>query len=197
VAGESWVHMYIPFESVHPRNMAIMIRANVGSAGLMTDLRGMVRDLDSEVPVTSIRTMESYLADTTAPQRLWALILGILSSVSLLLAGIGVYGVVSYSVSRRDREIGIRVALGAPLEGILRQVLREGLALTLLGLAIGAALALALSRLMSGLLFGVETSDPTTYLMGSIILLGVSLAACGLPALRAARLDPAVVLREE
>ncbi len=197
VAGESWVHMYIPFESVHPRNMAIMIRASVGPADLTTDLRGMVRDLDSDVPVTSIRTMESYLADTTAPQRLWALILGILSGVSLLLAGTGVYGVVSYSVSRRDREIGIRVALGATLEGILGQVLREGLTLTLLGLAIGTALALALSRLMSGLLFGVGTSDPTTYLMGCIILLGVSLAACGLPALRAGRIDPVVVLREE
>jgi len=197
VAGESWVQMYIPFESVRPADMAVMIRANAGAASLVTDLRALVRDLDRDVPVSSIRTIDSYLADTTAPQRLWALILGILSSASLLLAGTGVYGVVSYAVSQRNREIGIRVALGARVEGILGEVLWEGLALTILGLAIGTALALALSGLMSGLVFGVATSDPLTYLVGGVTLLGVSLAACGLPALRAARLDPAAVLREE
>ena len=197
VAEESWVQMYVPFESVHPAHMAVMIRTNADATPLATDLRALVRDLDPDVPVSSIRTVESYLDDTTAPQRLWTLILGLLSCASLLLAGTGVYGVVSYAVSQRNREIGIRVALGARVEGILGQVLREGLALTSLGLAIGTALALALSGLMSGLVFGVTTSDPITYLVGGVILLGVSLAACGFPALRAARLDPAAVLREE
>jgi predicted permease len=197
VAQESWVQMYVPFESVQPGTMVFMVRAEGDQAETASSLRSFVRELDSGVPITSIRPMESYLTDTTAPQRLWALVLGILSGVSLLLAGIGVYGVISYSVSRRDKEIGIRKALGAPVGGILETVLREGLTLVLLGLVLGGGLAYALSDLMESLLFGVASGDPLTYLLGGLILLGVSLVACGLPALRATRLDPVEVLREE
>ena len=144
-----------------------------------------------------MRDMEGVFADSVSRQRFLSLLLGIFAGVALLLAAIGTYGVLSYLVTERQREIGIRVALGASAAGIVRLVLRQGMAITVTGIAVGIVGALALARVTQSLLFGVSPTDPATYIaVGSMILL-VALLACLIPAQRAMRVDPLVAIRNE
>jgi len=141
--------------------------------------------------------MTDVIGRTTAPRRFSALLLGAFAAIALLLATLGIYSVISYSITLRTQEIGIRMALGARRPAILLMVLRSGIALTLIGAAIGLAGALALTRWMSSMLFGVSPSDPLTYAVVLFVALGAALLACSVPARRATRVDPLVALRYE
>src|SRR5690606_14677310 len=148
-----------------------------------------------DLPVASVRTMQSVVDAATARSRLSGYLLGGFAGIALLLAAVGLYGVISYGVAQRRGEIGVRMALGADRAAILRLVVGQGMALAAAGLAAGLVGAFVLARLLRSLLFGVTASDPATYLVVPVLLVLVALAASYLPASRAARVDPVVALR--
>ncbi len=153
--------------------------------------------MDPSLPIVRLRSMESVFGDSVSRQRFLSLLLGIFAAVALMLATIGTYGVLSYLVTERQREIGIRVALGASAAGIVRLVVSQGLSIAIFGIAVGVLGALGLSRLTSSLLFGVSPTDPFTYVAVGTVILAVALLACLVPAQRAMRVDPLVAIRNE
>jgi putative ABC transport system permease protein len=178
-------------------SMTLVARGRAGAGSLATSLRAAVTDVDPTVPVYGVATMDELLSGSLARRRFAMVLLAAFGVVALVLAAAGLYGVLRHSVSLRAREMGIRVALGAPARGILRQILGEGLALTVVGVGIGMLMALPASHLMSGLVFQVPTTDPVTFLASGVVLVAVTLLACGPPARQAARSDPLEVLKEE
>ncbi len=154
-------------------------------------------ELDPSLPLAHLQTMEQNLASATSRPRFLTLLLGIFAGLALVLAAVGTYGVMSYSVAERSHEIGIRMAMGARAENVLGLVMAGGLSLAAVGLAVGIAGAFAVTRLMQSMLFGVTATDTTTFLAAPLVLAAVAVVACFLPAWRAARTDPARVLREE
>ena len=173
---------------------------NKSSAGLMALLpavKAKIALLDPSQAVTKVRTIEQVIERSAGPQRLAAQLLTVFAAAALLLAALGIYGVVSYAVSRREREIGVRMALGAQAGDVLRMVLGEGLRLSVVGVLAGILAALALARLLAGFLYGVSPRDPLTYLVVAGGLIAAAAAATFLPARRATRVDPAVALRAE
>ena len=203
--------VYAPFEqqpAVFPGGSArahlhkdLVLRTHAGQlsggTSLVTTVKNMIAEIDPNQPVTSIMTMDEVLAASLGDWRLYMQLLGIFAGAAVLLAAVGIYGVMSYSVNERTHEIGIRMALGAHQADILRLVASIGLKLTLIGILIGAALALGLTRLISTFLFGVKPSDPLTYGAVAISLTAVALLACYIPARRAIKVDPLVALRYE
>jgi ABC-type antimicrobial peptide transport system permease subunit len=147
--------------------------------------------------VDEFKPLEHVVESILSPKRLVTLLLGVFSLLALLLASIGIYGVIAYSVSQRTREIGIRLALGAPREALLGLVIWEGMSLSTLGCGIGLVAGWILTRVIQGLLFEVSPTDPIAFLSSSVLLLGVAFGACWLPARRAAGVDPIVALRHE
>jgi putative ABC transport system permease protein len=160
-------------------------------------LREQLKTLDPNLPLFGERTLESILADSVAQLRLAMQVVGLFGVLALLLASVGIYGVMAYSVNQRTREIGIRVALGASKGTILRWVLRQGFMLIAVGVATGLIAAFALMRLLRSLLFGVATTDVVTYVALAVVLGVVALVACYIPARRATKVDPLVALRYE
>jgi putative ABC transport system permease protein len=160
-------------------------------------IQAVVSRLDRNIAVATVRTMESRLADSMAQRRFAMLLLTGFAGLALVLALVGLYGVMAYTVNQRQKEFGVRAALGASAAGLLRLVLAEGLWMTAIGAAIGVLLASVLSRLMTAHLFGVEPVDPVLYAGVTLLLAAVASLACGVPALRAARVDPAAALRGE
>jgi ABC-type antimicrobial peptide transport system permease subunit len=158
---------------------------------------GSVADLDPNVPVFDVQTMEGRIERSLGPQRMAMLALGTFAALSLLLAALGVYGVMRYTTGQRTKEIGIRMAMGADATEVVRLVVRQGMAVTLLGLVLGSAAAFALTRMMRGILFGVSPQDPIAFATAIAILAAVALFASYLPARRATRVDPTVALRAE
>jgi len=154
-----------------------------------------VLSIDPDQPVSAIKTMDDLLESSVGQQRLTLLLLGVFAGVAVLLALVGLCGVISYSVAQRTREVGIRRALGAQQSDILRLIVGQGFGLTLAGVAIGILGALALTRVMKGLLFGVTATDPATFVGAAALFLMVALAASYLPARRATRIDPMAALR--
>jgi predicted permease len=177
--------------------MTIVVRSASNPTNLVSAVSGAIRDTDSDIPVVDARTMDDLVTSSLSQPRFSLLLLGAFAMLALILAAIGIYSVLSYSVRRRVREIGIRLALGASLRHVLRMVVFEGMRPALLGLTIGAVAALALARLMSSLIFGVKATDPLTFVAVTVLLALVALFATVIPARRAARVDPMVALRYE
>ena len=164
---------------------------------LVSQLKRMVWKVDPSLPVTQVRSMSEVMSVSVAEQRFNTLLLAIFAGVALLLASVGLYGVLAFTVAQRTREIGIRMALGAQAGDILRLVLRQGLTLSLLGVAAGICVSLAGTRVLAGLLYGVAPTDPATFAALALVLVAVALAACFVPARRAMKVDPMVALRYE
>jgi putative ABC transport system permease protein len=179
----------------------LMVRIASGSGSHQTDLASAVKkvvaDLDPDQPVTDIRTMDQALEESIGDSRFYMSLFGVFAGIAVLLAVVGIYGVMSYFVSERTHEIGIRVALGAFPSDVIALVGKLGLKLTLIGVAIGIGLAIGLTRLIAQFLVGVKPTDAVTYAIVAAGLVGVSLLACYLPARRAANVDPMVALRYE
>jgi putative ABC transport system permease protein len=153
--------------------------------------------VDRQQPLSRIQPLEDVIAASIAPRRFNMLLLGIFATLALLLAAVGIYGVISYTVAQRSREIGVRMALGARRSDVLRLIVRQGMSLALAGMGAGLAASFALTRLMANLLFGVSPSDPLTFGLIALLLGSVALLACYLPARRATKVDPLVALRQE
>jgi putative ABC transport system permease protein len=179
------------------RRRYMFVRSALPAATLTAAIRKEVATIDPYQPLTSVKTMDQVISTTTAPRRFNALLLGVFAAIALVLATLGIYSVISYAITLRTQEIGIRMALGANRSTILRMVLRKGIMLTLIGAAIGLVTAFALTRWMSSLLFGVSASDPLTYATVLLVALGAALLACSIPASRATKVDPLIALRYE
>jgi putative ABC transport system permease protein len=179
------------------RHRYLFVRSALPSSSLTTAVRNAVATIDQHQPLTSVKTMDEVIGATTAPRRFNTLLLGVFAAVALLLAALGIYSVISYSITYRTQEIGIRMALGAQRPAILMMVLRTGMLLTLIGAALGLAGAVVLTRWMSSMLFGITASDPATYATVLLVSLGAALLACAIPARCATRVDPLVALRYE
>ena len=180
-----------------PRNMNIVIRTTLGPQTLAPQIRRIVQGMDPTLPVVKLRSMDDVFAESVSRPRFLAQLLGVFAALALLLASIGTYGILSYSVSERRREIGIHMALGASRTNVLRMILAQGLRLTAVGLAAGLVAAFALTRLLRTQLFNVKPSDPATLTAVAVFIGLVALVACYIPASRATRVDPMVVLRDE
>jgi putative ABC transport system permease protein len=179
------------------RHRYVFVRSALPASTLTAAIRKTVAAIDPQQPLTSVKTMDQVISTTTAPRRLNALLLGVFAGIALVLAALGIYSVISYSITLRTAEIGIRIALGANRSAILTMVLRKGIVLTLIGAAIGLAGALALTRWMSSLLFGVSATDPATYVIVLLVALAAAVSASLIPAWRASRVDPLNALRYE
>jgi putative ABC transport system permease protein len=194
--GTNTPQIYLSSWQRTDKNLAIFLRGRLDPATLPRLARDMVQSLDQEIPVFGAERLPDVVSGSLAQRRFSMEIVLLFCLTALLLAGIGVYGTISYIVSGRTRDIGIRIALGAQRKTILRMVLSQGLALALAGAAVGLVGALIVSHLMAGLLYGVSPSDPLTFISLTVVLVIVALAACYIPARRAMRVDPIVALRE-
>ncbi|HEV2836576.1 MAG TPA: ABC transporter permease [Pyrinomonadaceae bacterium] len=189
--------IYIPLGQEYQSGMTLMVRTNGDPLALVASLRMEMRALNKDVPVFSVQTMTERIGGQLAVDRMIAVLLSIFGAGALLLAAIGIYGVMGYAVAQRTHEIGIRIALGARQGDILKLILWQGMILIAIGAAVGMALSLAATRLLKSLLFGVSATDPLTFTGVVIVLIMVALLACYLPARRATKVDPLVALRYE
>jgi putative ABC transport system permease protein len=177
--------------------MDIVVRTVGSPEPLLPTLRQKVHELDSEAPMANIRTMEDWVSSSAAQPRLNARLLALFAAIALLIAAIGIYAVLAYSVTQRTREIGLRLALGAQPAGVLRLIVGEGLKVGLAGIAIGLIGALLAGRALSSIVYGLSVRDPETFVIVTLALIVIALAACFIPARRAAKVDPMVALRYE
>ncbi|MFP5260563.1 MAG: ABC transporter permease [Blastocatellia bacterium] len=190
--------MYLPhLQSAEPRYMTLVVRSASDPAGLVAAVQNEVWAIDKDLPVSQVMSMEQAISGSVGQQRFNMTLLGIFAGLAVTLAAIGIYGVMSYSVTQRRHEIGIRMALGASQGDVLRMVIKQGMTLAAVGAIVGLAGAFFLTRLMSSLLYGVSPTDPLTFFAIPLILAGVALGACFVPARRATRVDPMVALRYE
>jgi putative ABC transport system permease protein len=195
--SEPLAEMYMPIAQNPQRSMALMIRTTNKPEGMIASARSEVQALDPNLPVYNIRTMEGVISESIGTPRFRTSLLAVFAVIALILALIGIYGVMSYAVTQRTHEIGIRMALGAQTSDVLKLVVSNGLALTLAGVIVGLAASFALTHVMSQLLFDVKPTDPLTFIVIALLLTGVALLACYIPARRAAKVDPMVALRYE
>jgi putative ABC transport system permease protein len=196
---EPKAEVYLPYSQKPayyvPRTL--VVRTSVDPKSMLTAIRHQVELLDKDQPISEVRTLDERVALAQAGHRFPAILVGLFGALALVLAAVGMYGVMSYSVGQRLHELGIRMALGAQRTDVLRLVVREGLPLILMGLGAGLAAAFGLTRLMSSMLYGVRSTDLVTFAIVSLVLAGVAVLASYVPARRAARVDPMVALRYE
>ncbi len=199
----SYPGIYIPYqqrqatlvESLVGRRMTILVRTAADPLPYVMALRQVLRGIEPNQAVTEVQLLTQVLAESVAPQRFRSALLSLFALVAVLLAGLGIYGVMNYTVAQRTREIGIRVALGAETRDVLRLVLQQGLTLALLGVALGVMAGLALTRLMKTFLFGVSTTDPLTFVGVALLVTFIAVLSCWFPARRATKVDPMIALR--
>jgi len=160
-------------------------------------IREQVRQIDADQPIYSVRTMDEIRSESVAPERLNLTLLSLFAGIALVLAIVGIYGVMSYSVTQRTHEIGIRMAIGAQPRDVFKLIIGQGMLLAVLGVVLGLIGAFGLTRLMASMLFGVEPTDPATFVSIALLLTGVALVACYVPGRRATKVDPVVSLRYE
>ncbi len=189
--------MYVPYAQAPFWGANLIVKSTMSPSSVAGAIRQEVRMIDKDLPVTDVALMPGIIEASIAQPRLGTSLLSLFAAMALVLAAIGIFGVISYSVSQRTREIGIRMALGAQRENVLKQVLEEGARLAAIGLAAGLAGSFAATRLITRLLFGVKPTDPLTFAAVAVILIGVTLAASYIPARKATRVDPIVALRYE
>ncbi len=187
-----WPHPELTYSA-----MTIVARTEGDPLSYRSAVQAAVQALDKDQPIADVRTMEQWLSDSVARARFSTLLLSIFAAVAMVLAMVGIYGVMSYSVTQRTHEIGIRMALGANSTNVMGMVVRQGMGLALIGVGVGLAASFALTRVLAGLLFGVSATDPVTFGLIAALLAGVALVACAVPARRATKVDPMVALRYE
>jgi putative ABC transport system permease protein len=197
LAREPYREIYTSVEQTPDAITNLVVRAATDPANLTVAVKEIVRSLDKDVPIYNIKTMEQRVSESASQQRFRTLLLGIFAGIALLLAAVGIYGVVAYSVTQRTHEIGIRMSLGAQRGNISRMIVRRGMGLAMVGVAIGWVAAIALTRVTSSFLFGVSATDPSTFVGISALIAGVTFLASYIPARRAAKVDPIVALRYE
>jgi putative ABC transport system permease protein len=197
LAAEPRIQYYLPYRQEGRPGLTIVARTSGDPERSVNALRGVVRSVDPDQPISMVRTMDEMLEQSVGQRKLSMLLLSLFSGIALLLASVGIYGVMSYSVAQRAREIGVRIALGAERRDVLRMVLRQGMRLALAGVGLGLIAALVLTRVIASQLYEVRATDPATFVLVASLLTAVALAANLIPALRATRVDPAVVLRDE
>jgi ABC-type antimicrobial peptide transport system permease subunit len=196
---------YLPFRQIPDKYMTravrsttVVLRSTGDPLALADTIRHEIQQMNSEQVMFEPKSMDDIVYNQSVmAQRFSMILLAVFAAVALMLASVGIYGVVSYIVGQRTQEIGIRIALGARPVQVMRWIMREGARMALIGVAFGLAAALALTRLMASLLYGVSTTDPLTFAGVAILLMGVALVACYVPAWRAMRVDPIVALRHE
>ena len=188
---------YFPQTQRAQTSMSLLVRSTSDLSSLVPSIRDAIHLVDKDQPIYRVMTMEEMVSNSVAQKRFSMLLLAIFAAVALLLAAVGIYGVMSYSVTQRTHEIGIRMALGASRRDVFKLIVRRGMTLTVIGVAIGLTVAFLVARVMSSLLFGIGSHDPVTFVAIPLILTGVALVACFIPARRATRVDPMVALRYE
>ncbi|MGH9729121.1 MAG: ABC transporter permease, partial [Candidatus Acidiferrales bacterium] len=189
--------MYVPFAQAPLWGGEVVVRSSLSASSVAAAVRQATHAIDKDLPVTDIESLPDALGQSISQERFRTLLLGSFSAIALVLAAIGIFGVISYSASQRTHEIGIRMALGAQPRDVLRLILGQGAKLALFGLSVGVVAAFLLTRLMASLLYGVSATDPVTFGAVAIVLLAVALLACYIPARRAMKVDPLVALRYE
>jgi putative ABC transport system permease protein len=201
LAAKTTPVVYFPFlqDSSPGLSMSVVARTGSDPASLITAIRNECRTLEPGATVAQVTTIEQIIADSPAAfmRRYPALLIGVFAATAALLAAVGIYGVVSFAVSRQTREIGVRMALGARKIDVIILVMRRGMLLTSIGVGAGLASAVGLTRLMASLLFGVSATDPKTFALVSVLLVVIAMLACYIPARRATKVDPMVALRYE
>jgi putative ABC transport system permease protein len=189
--------MYVPYTQFAPPLINIVVRASSNPMNLARAMQAQVSAIDKDITISGVRSMDDVLETSVSQPRFSSQLIGVFAALALLLAAIGLYGVVAYSVSQRTNEIGIRMALGATRKDVLRLVLRYGARLALIGSAVGFVASFAATRVLASILFEVSPGDPQTFLVVAALLMAVVLGACYIPARRAANVDPVVALRYE
>jgi putative ABC transport system permease protein len=197
LANPARLEVYLPFRQAVSGAMDLVVKSAADPASLTSAIRGAVASIDKDQPIFAIATMQQLVKDSVSTRRVTLILLGIFSALALVLAAIGIYGVISYSVAQRTHEIGIRMALGADGGGVLRMIFAQGVKIAGAGVIIGLAASLGLTRLMAKLLFSVSAADPLTFAAVAIVLVAVAMLACYIPARRALRVDPIIALRYE
>jgi putative ABC transport system permease protein len=177
--------------------MDLVVRTNGAPEAIMPAVRAKIREIDPDLALANVKSMDEWVSVSAAQPRLNAMLLGVFAALALVIAAIGIYGVLAYSVNQRRREIGLRIALGAQPDRVLRLVVGEGMRVGIFGIVLGLLGGLGLGRVVSSLVYGVQVYDPSTFAAVAVVLGLVALAACVIPARRAARVDPIVALRTE
>jgi putative ABC transport system permease protein len=189
--------IYLPFEQAPIQDFSLLLRSPASPAVIVNGARAAIKEIDPELPVFDVKTMTDALAESVSQPRFYAILLASFAAIAVIIAALGIYGVISYTVSQRTRELGIRIALGAQRQRVLGLVIRQGMALTLFGVLVGLVAAYGLTRVIASMLFGVAAADPATFAGVAVIFLIIAWLASYLPARRAASVDPIIAMRAE